>query len=273
MRVNTLIALTIIILFSTFGVTAQKKAKPNAKKAVSKIKPAPKKVLFLDVNGREISRGAFGEKILLGEFGAKSFTTSNAENNQLVAIEEVILRDENNESISADVYRKKLSANRYNVEPILKENKIIGLKLKTYSLLDQIAPDYSALTLEEKVITAASQKGKITIINFWYIGCIPCMEEIPILNKVAEKYKNNSDITFLGVSIDSTVRLKEFLSKNRFDFQIVSDKSDMTKNFQANINGFPTTVIIDQNGKIVFGLNYLGEDAKFLESAINKEIQ
>jgi len=273
MRVNTFITSILIVLFSICLVSAQEKNKSGEKQTSAEVKQNPKKTVFLDINGKEISRREFSEKILLGEFGAKSFITSNIENNQLVSLEEITLKDENDKSISADEYRVKLAGNKYNIAPIIEKNKIVGLKFKAYSLIDQPAPDYSALTLKENLITSTSQKGKLTIINFWYIGCIPCMEEIPLLNKIAEKYKNNPDIKFLAVSIDSVVRLKEFLSKNRFDFQIVSDKSGMTKNFEANVNGFPTTVLINRNGKIVFGLNYLGKDARFLENAIDKEIR
>lgn len=263
----------VIAVLSLVSTTfAQKKAKPSVKKPAAAIKETYKKPVFLDIDGKEVSQSEFADGIFGGEVGVKSSTNAQGKIVRHVPLTEVVLKDESDRIISPDEYRAKLASDKFKIDEIVEKNEVVGLRLKKYPLLDQPAPDFLAVTLESQAFTLANQKGKLTVLNFWFIGCVPCMEEMPHLNKIAEKYKNKSDLTFLAVSIDSTERLKEFLTKNRFDFQIVNDKHDMTRKFQANINGFPTTVIIDGEGKIVFYRSYLGKDAKTLDKAIANQL-
>lgn len=49
-------------------------------------------------------------------------------------------------------------------------------------------------------LAAESLKGKVLVIDFWATWCVPCMHEMPYLQKVYDKYKNNKDVAFLIVN-------------------------------------------------------------------------
>jgi thiol-disulfide isomerase/thioredoxin len=50
-------------------------------------------------------------------------------------------------------------------------------------------PSFSGMTLDHKKVDSTYFKNKITFISFFYIGCGPCMKEIPVLNKLNDHFK------------------------------------------------------------------------------------
>lgn len=95
--------------------------------------------------------------------------------------------------------------------------------------------------------TLDSLKGKVIVLNFWFIGCKPCVEEIPDLNRIQEKFKDK-DVVFLAVTFDSKKKLDDFAKKKSFNFTIVPNSMNIIRQFY--VNSYPTTIIIDKDRKI-----------------------
>jgi thiol-disulfide isomerase/thioredoxin len=109
------------------------------------------------------------------------------------------------------------------------------------------------LTLDGKEVKPSDYKGKVVLVNFWASWCPPCKEEMPILEKVYQKY-NDKNFVILAVNMDTSEgALKEFLEKNRYSFPIVRIKGEAG----LNIPGLPTSYLMDKDGsvkKIRFGV-------------------
>lgn len=122
-------------------------------------------------------------------------------------------------------------------------------------------PEISFKTIAGNKFSTGEMKGKVTVINFWCIGCAPCLAELPALNLLVQEYKNN-DVLFFGITYHSAKELKaKFFSKYKFDFQIVAGAKDIADEFAF---GYPTTYVIDSNGivKAAWNGGPLGEEAK-----------
>jgi len=106
-------------------------------------------------------------------------------------------------------------------------------------------------SLDGKQYTNQNLLGKTVVINFWFIRCAPCIEEIPDLNRLAATYSQREDIVFLAVTFDRKSQVAEFLKKQAFDYHHISGKEGGQKMIQDNkIMGFPTHMIIDKKGTI-----------------------
>ena len=61
-------------------------------------------------------------------------------------------------------------------------------------------PKFDLNTLMDKNFNSEQLKGKPTMINFWFTRCAPCIDEMPVLNKIKEKYTYLSIVVlYLGV--------------------------------------------------------------------------
>ncbi len=111
------------------------------------------------------------------------------------------------------------------------------------------APQFSARDMNGNEISTDVMKGKVTILNFWFTKCKPCVAEIPDLNKLYDKYKDNKDVMFASITFSSDKQVKEFMKNHKINFPVVTGAKDICKKF--NVMGYPTTVIIDKDGNIV----------------------
>ncbi len=109
------------------------------------------------------------------------------------------------------------------------------------------APAFSVSTMVGKKLSLESLQGKVIVINFWNLGCGPCRAEMPDLNKLVEKYKND-EVVFIAFSNDKSIRMVEFLKKKVFDYQLVTDANDVFKAYGVKV--LPTHVVINSDGSV-----------------------
>lgn len=138
------------------------------------------------------------------------------------------------------------------------QNDSTSNNLKQVAEGDTILPFLSKL-LNGKYFNTAQHKGKVMLINFWYIGCKPCIGEIIDLNKVYSQFKDSSNFTMISLALNSEKELKLYTqNKNRKWFEKI--KYPILPNCKAiankyGITGYPTTIIVDQNGIVNYILS------------------
>ncbi|MCI4459170.1 MAG: TlpA family protein disulfide reductase [Thermocrinis sp.] len=106
--------------------------------------------------------------------------------------------------------------------------------------------ELSLLTLDGKEVKLSDYKGKVVLVNFWASWCPPCKEEMPIFEKIYQKY-SGKNFVILAVNMDTSEgALKEFLEENRYSFPIVRIKGEAG----LNISGLPTSYLVDKDGSV-----------------------
>ncbi len=143
---------------------------------------------------------------------------------------------------------------------------------KKSELIDTKAPVFSATDIHGNNYTLNQLKGKIIVLNFWFVECKPCVMEIPDLNELVEKYKDK-EVVFLGFATNKKSKIIDFLEEKNFDYTIIPDSRKIAKAY--NIKGYPTHIIINQNSKIVHATSGLSAVTvsnldKAIESLIEK---
>ncbi len=154
-------------------------------------------------------------------------------------------------------------------EVLLKKFKAEENAIKQY-LSTKEAQSAKMQDLEGNTFTLASLRGKVVVMNFWFIGCRPCVEEMPLLNKLVAKYKGK-DVVFLGLALDSKTSLNRFFQKKKFDYHIIPNSSDLIRT-KCKVESFPTHLVIDKIGDVtlvkVGGLS----EVKELETEIEQNL-
>jgi len=97
-------------------------------------------------------------------------------------------------------------------------------------------------------------KGKVSVVDLWATWCHPCIEEIPIYNRLYEALASQ-DVAIVGIAVSSP--LKDIPSKVRqlgIRYPVLIGNDKVSQAF--GVKGFPTTVVISKEGKIY--KRYLG---------------
>ena len=113
------------------------------------------------------------------------------------------------------------------------------------------APNFTLANLQDGKgsISLASYKGKPVLVNFWATWCVPCKDEMPLLESAHNKW--GSKVQFIGIDRqDYKPDALAFAQKTRVTYPLAADP-DATLDGAYRLRGMPTSVFIDRNGRIV----------------------
>ncbi|HEX6192977.1 MAG TPA: TlpA disulfide reductase family protein [Chitinophagaceae bacterium] len=110
-------------------------------------------------------------------------------------------------------------------------------------------PSFSVKTLKDEKIKSKDLEGKIVVLNFWFIDCLPCIKELPALNRLVREYGKYKDVVFLSITWESKERIeKDFYSKYKLDFKVAANAQNVIDLFGKT--GYPTTYVVGRDGHI-----------------------
>ena len=111
------------------------------------------------------------------------------------------------------------------------------------------APDFALSLTNGEDFHLSDYKGRVVLINFFASWCLPCREEMPVLEKIVREYEPKG-VVFLGVAIDDTeAKVKDFVARYNVTFPVGLDTTaTIQKSF--GLYGIPTTYFIDKQGVI-----------------------
>jgi peroxiredoxin len=130
---------------------------------------------------------------------------------------------------------KQMQANMQN--PGQNKSELIGKEAFPFSVTDISGKKYSLDKL----------KGKVIVINFWFVECKPCVMEIPELNDLVDKY-NGKEVVFLGFATNDKSKIENFLKTKTFKYNIIADSKEVAGLYK--VNSYPTHLVIDTNSII-----------------------
>lgn len=94
----------------------------------------------------------------------------------------------------------------------------------------------------------AEVSGKVIVLEFWATWCAPCVESIPHLNDLAQKFANR-DVRLLSITDEAEDAVRLFLEKHPIRGWLALDpEKKMLKAY--GVHGIPTTVVIGPDGRI-----------------------
>jgi peroxiredoxin len=128
------------------------------------------------------------------------------------------------------------------------------------------APDFYGKTLDGKDVRLSELQGKVVVLNFWFIACPPCRIEVTPLNEIVKQFQGK-DVVFLSIARDKESDLVKHLQAVPFGFQVIADPISRICRDTYHLFGYPTTIVIDKQGKII----YYTLGGKIDEQAVREE--
>lgn len=117
-----------------------------------------------------------------------------------------------------------------------------------------------------KIVQLSQFRDKVIFINFWATWCPPCRAEMPSIEKLYLKFKDNKNFVLLMVDMDDDYpKSKKFMDRKKFTMPVFTPAGPIPeKMFTGSL---PTTVVVNKAGQIVFKHEGAGDysNEKFLE--------
>lgn len=139
--------------------------------------------------------------------------------------------------------------------------------------MDEVAPDFTARIVANgeslgaiagvdsgatsgaehgppKTVELSNLRGRPVLLDFWATWCGPCQAEAPIVNTIAQRYKDRG-LAVIGVNTsDEDGLAAHFARKKGLGFPIVFDEGNGIAR-KYNVANLPTLVVVSKTGKIV----------------------
>ena len=120
------------------------------------------------------------------------------------------------------------------------------------------APDFAGIGkwFNSAPLNIADLRGKVVLVNFWTYGCVNCINALPHVVALHEKYKDRG-LVVVGVHTPefpferSAANVQSALKRHGITYPVAQDNDSKTWNAWRN-QYWPAQYIIDQSGKIVF---------------------
>lgn len=198
-------------------------------------------IIYKDINGKIMTKDSVKAFVSKGSFSIKRNETGSGKP-EIVLYRITQEEDERNSKLTAE-----------------KWNKLLGTAFPPFDLKST-----SGTSMTEKDLM-----GQVTVVNFWFTGCQPCIREMPELNKLTEKFKSVNFVAFTFNDINS---VKKFLAKHDFKYTQIPDAKGLIK--VLDINTYPTHMILDKHGLLKqIEIGATADIYTKLESLIDKALQ
>lgn len=115
------------------------------------------------------------------------------------------------------------------------------------------APAFTFQMIDGRPVTNASLRGRIAVLAFWATWCGPCRQELPTVDALYRRYRNDPRVVFVAVDTEGRsvvmppAKAQSFLSNMGLSLPLAINGDDLGK-FGSSV--LPTLVILDPAGRV-----------------------
>ncbi len=118
--------------------------------------------------------------------------------------------------------------------------------------LNFAAPELKLNDLLGNPVSLADYRGQVILINNWAFWCLPCREELPVLQ---EFYKDHQKQNFTIIGIESGGEFKDvdyFVKQFHLTYPVWLDPEEKAITAFKD-NAYPTSYVVDPDGQVIMG--------------------
>lgn len=134
------------------------------------------------------------------------------------------------------------------------------------------APGWALKDAHGKSLSLADLRGRVVLLDFWYLACPPCQKAMPTLESIQRRY-DTTRLMVVGINVSDSVGLvARFIKAKGFDYRLLFDGADVATAY--HVGGYPTLYLIGRDGRILWRqLGYSEEVDKELEEQIQAALR
>jgi peroxiredoxin len=109
--------------------------------------------------------------------------------------------------------------------------------------------DFTLTDLQGKAWHLQDLKGKVVLVNFWATWCPPCRKEMPDLDALYNKFKDQGFVV-LAISDEEATKISPYIAEHKVSYPIMLDPGRKV-NDAFIVEGIPKSFVYDRSGKMV----------------------
>lgn len=128
------------------------------------------------------------------------------------------------------------------------------------------APDFTLKSLEGSNLRLEEYRGQVVLINFWASWCGPCRQEMPLLDRLHQRYVDTG-FAVLGINVEGEeAPARELIDRIPVTFPVLIDEGQLVSELYK-LEAMPSTVVVDRDGVVRYiHRGYKpGDEAKYVE--------
>lgn len=149
------------------------------------------------------------------------------------------------------------------------EDGTVELRLQKVPQEGMDSPAFSLKTLDGKHFSAVELRGKVVVLNLWFIGCPACWRQETVMNEAKAKFDGDDNVVFIAATADSASDVQGYVRNRPSLLLQAADAKSVVDSFRTRT--FPRTIVIGRDGKIVYWRTIIHATDK-LESVIRAEL-
>lgn len=150
-----------------------------------------------------------------------------------------------------EMYSELASLVRYEHMKAESDNPQFAKAMAQLDAVDQARQkaDFTLTDIQGKPWHLADLRGKVVLVNFWATWCPPCRKEMPDLQALYDKYKDQGFVV-LAISDEEAAKVNPFLGERKISYPVLLDPGRKV-NELYKIEGIPKSFVYDRNGNLV----------------------
>jgi cytochrome c biogenesis protein CcmG, thiol:disulfide interchange protein DsbE len=135
--------------------------------------------------------------------------------------------------------------------------------------IERQAPEFALADLGGRAVRLTALRGKAVLLSFWASWCIPCKEEMPLIEELAAEFRPSGLIVW-GITNESAAKARAWLEgQQRALPTLVDANQEVFRDYEAE--KIPVSVVVDRGGRVVsYRVGLSGETQ--LRAAITKAL-
>ncbi len=127
---------------------------------------------------------------------------------------------------------------------------VLAAPTAVYAVATQAqAPDFTLESLDGGNLRLEEYRGQVVLINFWASWCGPCRQEMPILDRLHQRYEDTG-FSVLGVNVEEdSAPARKVVEKTNITFPVLLDTRQIVSKLYE-LKAMPSTVVVDRDGNV-----------------------
>lgn len=204
-----------------------------------------------------VSEQQIGDVKVIEEYSAADFPSGSTRTKDAIAIKHTIYK----RVVPFSEYEQLLARSKKpSITKMMADDSVVFIELSDEEIAAKRAaepppkelkgmpfPAFQLKTADGRELDEKFFQSKLTLVNFFFDKCAPCIEETPALNQFV---KNYPEIQVMAMTSDKLKQVQKYVEEHHFAWPIVFGAGKLIAK-DLEINGFPSFVLVDENGMML----------------------